>query len=101
MLAQHSNQGLDLEVNIPTEAEEAMVPKVAATVAMDRTHVHLTTPGANNRDMASKETTIAVLLKVVEVTTRTLCSLVTWETLMSARQRKFSDLWVSPHCASE
>lgn len=101
MLAQSSNQGIDLEVNSPTEAEEAMVAKVAAIVAMDKTHVHLTTLEANNRDMASKETTIAVLLKVVEVTTPTLCSSVTWETLMSARQRKFSDLWVSAHCASE
>lgn len=101
MLAQPSSQGLDLEVNSPTEAEEAMVAKVASTVAMGRTHVHLTTQGANNRDMASKETTIAVLLKVVEVKTPTLCLLVIWEMLMSARQRKFSDLWESPHCASE
>jgi hypothetical protein len=84
------------------EEEEVTVVKVTGTVAMGRTgHVHLTTLGVNSRDLANRETAIAVLHKVVEVTTPTLCSLVTWEMLMSAKPKTFSDLWALTHYASE
>jgi len=86
MLAQFSNKDLDLEVSSPMEAEEAMVAKITAIVVTGKVHVHLTTLVASSRDTGNKETT--AMLKVVATITTTLCSLVTLEMLMSARQRR-------------
>lgn len=102
MLAQSNLKEADSGVNSLMEEEEATVAKVMVTVAMGRTgHVHLTTLGVNSRDLANRETTIAALHKVDEVTTPTLCSLETWEMLMSAKPKRFSDLWALTHYASE
>lgn len=84
------------------EEEEATGVRVMVTVAMGTTgHVHLITPGVNSRDLASRETAIVALHKLDEVTTPTLCSLETWEMLMSARLKTFSNHWGLTHYVSD